>query len=288
MLPGDLGPATAALRLRGRLVRRVGIARQRARERPVGLLDRSVVARAVDPHGRVVVRRVDLLGVRIRVNGLISLRLLIHDLGATATALAGAALGLIGRLRRLVGVARQPTGERRVGLIDLAAVAGAVDADRDVVVGRLDLLRVCIRVRGLVVVGRLVGDLSAAAAALAGVAGLLLIGRLMRAVGVAPGRERARGVGLLHRAVIARAVDPHYHVVVGRLDLHRVRTRVRGLVLLGCLIGHLRACPGLILGRRLVGLVLVAGDCCGAGRVGLVDRAAVARAEDPDVDVAVA
>src|SRR5215212_2240022 len=186
-------------------------------------------------------------------------------------------------------VAGRGLGAVGVRLLDRTVAAGAVDPDAVDDVGGAALDRVGLSLRGLAgpcdLIGRLDGRSGAGAAALAGRPGDLL--DRLRRVRVVSGRRRcAVGVGLMDRAVVARAVDADGDRLVRRLDLERVGLGIRGLLGAGLLRRLLGAAA--VLGRGLAGRRGVAGLRDGAVVVGLMHVAVVTLAVDPDGDRLVA
>ena len=180
---------------------------------------------------------------------------------------ATAGLVLIGRLRGPVQVAGRRVRGRDVRLRDRAVVAGAQDADRDVLVRCAFLIRQRGCIRLLSVVSGLADRLRASGRALARIRGdpgrgasasaracarrLALAGGLRRPVHVRRSRVRRGLVRLRSRTVVARAQDPDGSV------------RVRRILLDGC--GECRRV--LIVARRLPDRLGAASAAAGSGLV---------------------
>ena len=203
--PAAVTPASAGVRARslvltGRLRRPVHVRSSRVRRGLVRLRHRTVVARAQDPDGDVLVRRALLDGCGECRRVLIVACRLPGDLAAAAAA-AGSGLGLAGRLLGRVRVACRRVGRCGVRLRDVSVVAVALHANRSVLVRRALLGRRGECERVLRVRRRLACCLEACAS------GLPLIGRLRAAVLVRSRAVRRGRVRLVTAWYLLRCPD---------------------------------------------------------------------------------
>src|SRR4029453_7629376 len=193
-------------------------------------------------------------------------------------------------------------GRGVVGLLDATVIAIALDAHGGVRVAGVELLGLGVRVGVLVVLGLLAVGLEDDASPPAG----RLVGRLVGLVLVAGRGLRGGRVGLRDVTAVPVALDAHGGVGVARALLGRVGGRL-GLLVVGRPLADvlddepavpvaaavlarrlLDGSGARVLGRVLVGVVLVARRRVGRGVVGLLDVTVVAVALDANRRVLVA